>query len=183
MITLSPFTRQSFNSNFTRNTKKTVSTYRHKLRTYFTFPSQEISNTWRGASEIVAKFFFTGNTIVKNIVDVYITSSTNYCACITWPNGTDSVARFKLWNNVGEILYAPDYALQRIPSEFNIEIWSTNNNPIILNAEEFFLSILLNPSSCICEKPIRKIHIDGSGILDERGRIILDEGGNTLQPE
>lgn len=145
MVSLQPFIRQNFATTPRFNRHKVYTPYRHKLRTKIYLPCLDIINVWRGASEVVAKFFFNSNqtTILLNGNKTIIS---NFCPCITWRTGAETIARYKLWQNVGEILYVPLYTGQLIPSgEFQIEIWNVQTAIIYIGGESFDLPTLVNP--------------------------------------
>ena len=96
-----------------------------KLQTYLQLPAFSIDVTWRGASEIVKKFNFD---LDKNISLIHFLaeapSNPNYVACVSWKPTTETIVRYKLWQDVGEILYVPLYSGQTIKKNFAIEIWN-----------------------------------------------------------
>lgn len=103
-----------------------AASYSGKLRTYLTFPAINIANTWRGASEIVAKYNFSLDA-KTSILNLFTTAPTdaNFVACISWKPTSDTIVRYRLWSDVGEILWVDDYDGQTINEEFAIEIWNT----------------------------------------------------------
>lgn len=143
MVTLQPFRKQNFAAIDRIRSSKVITPYRHKLRTQFYLPCLEIPNIWRGASEIVAKFtFLSGQTTLFSGTQTWFT---NFCPCVTWRIDDSTIRRFKLWKDVGEILYVPMYAGQTLPAKFEIEIWNTNTPFIYVGGEHFDLPILVNP--------------------------------------
>lgn len=104
----------------------------HKLTrasTYFTIPSFNVDVTWLGYSELVAVFDYTStnNFSIKPIASL-LPISPNYLACVVWVDSSYNVHRYKLWEDVGEVLFfdVPVYTEQRIKKHFRIEIWNTN---------------------------------------------------------
>jgi hypothetical protein len=120
--------------------------YLRKLRTKITLPEiLIIDNVWRGASEIV-KIFRLTYTNGLSLLNIVPSSNANYCACVAWRVGTE-VFRYKLWKNIGEILYAEDYTGQCVGTEFDIEIWNTNNAILHGGGDIIYLSQLTLPTS------------------------------------
>ena len=112
------------------NKVRQKSTYVTKLPYFFSIPTFSLENTWKGASEILQKYYFT---LEKNfsILDQNIVPDGNYIPCIAWKPTVDTIVRYKLWNHDEGLLYAPLYTGQTINKNFYLEIWSTNNNPIV----------------------------------------------------
>lgn len=100
-----------------------------RASTYFTIPSFDVDVTWLGYSELVAVFNYTSanNFSIKPIASL-LPISPNYLACVMWADSSHNVYRYKLWEDVGEILFfdVPIYTEQRIKKHFRIEIWNTN---------------------------------------------------------
>jgi hypothetical protein len=123
--------------------------YLKKLRTKITLPEILIENNiWRGASEIVRiyKGSFTENLSFTNIIP---SSNANYCACISYKPTADTIVRYKLWEDVGEILYVPVYNGEFIGANFEIEIWNTPDAILHGGGDSFYTSQLVVPTS-IC---------------------------------
>jgi hypothetical protein len=99
------------------------STYLNKRFYIIYLPTFSTDATWRGSSEIVKEFLYTLDT---NISFLKITqpSDPNFVACIAWKPTSNTIVRYKLWQNVGEILYVPLYNGEKIPAIFSIEIWN-----------------------------------------------------------
>lgn len=182
------FVRSRQSVSYTLPTRGNATLFSRKIRTKLVLPAEEITNTWKGSSEIVRIFSYS-NTEKLSIINAIYNGIPNYVPVVAWSNGDGTKTRYKIWWDVGEILYLPHYTGQIIPLGFDIEIWTTNNNPIVLDNEELYLSkMILNTSAlCICllqeHNFLRVTTPSGTGILDENGNIILDEGGNTIQPE
>lgn len=181
MVSLQPFIRQNFATTPRFNRHKTYTPYRHKLRTKFYLPCLDIVNVWRGASEIVAKFFFETDETIALFSGTKAFIS-NFCPCITWRTGAEEIARYKLWQNVGEILYVPLYSGQIIPTgEFQIEIWNINAPIIYVGGETFDLPRLVNP---IC--PVSSLGRftpcvrDIAYIRNQDETIVLNEDGRPI---
>lgn len=133
-MSLSPsypvFTRRKYTASLhdTQRSIDAASVVVRKLGTYLTIPSFSINATWRGASEIIAKFNFslTANFTISRIIE-----QENFCACISWKPTSTTIVRYKLWKDVGEILYVPLYNGEKIGNNFSIEIWNIQpTNPI-----------------------------------------------------
>jgi hypothetical protein len=100
-----------------------------KLGTYFEIPAFSIPNPWKGASEIVLRFDYeiSNFTFFNPFVDSRY-DDINFCPVISWFSAPEVITRYKLKSNVGEILWLPEYAGQKINnSSFYIEIWNTDN--------------------------------------------------------
>jgi len=182
MVSLQPFIKQNFAATNRIRSSKVITPYRHKLRIKFYLSCLELANTWRGASEIVAKFFFNSNTNV-NLFSGTQTWFTNFCACVTWRIDDETIVRYKLWQNVGEILYVPFYGGQTIPNEFQIEIWNTNVPITYVGGESFDLSTLVNP---ICPLSVSSLGsfipciFDIQYIRNEDNSIVFNTDGKPL---
>lgn len=182
------FTRSRHGIGYTKPNGGRQQLFLRKLRTKLILPAEQITNTWRGASEIVRKFKYISLEPLT-FLDFFVEPPYTYVAVVEWDNGDLTKTRYKLWNGVGEILYVPNYNGQIIPTTFAIEIWNINVPTVVIDLEEIYLSKLILSEmdlyTCALEENNR-LHVitsSGSGILDELGNIILDEGGNTLQPE
>jgi hypothetical protein len=116
-----------------------VASFVGKIRKIIQTPEYDVTCVWRGASEIVKILVFT-STLKISLSD--ITPSTDFCACISWKEG-GQVIRYKLWNNVGEILYVPLYAGQRVAATFNLEIWN------VADVESFSFQFISRTSELI----------------------------------
>ena len=127
------------------------STFSGKLRTYVTFPEISIANTWRGASEIIAKYNFTLDKRFS-ITELFSSApfGVNFIACISWKPTEETIVRYRLWKDLGEILYVEDYDGQRINGDFAIEIWNTPDTLIKGGPFSLRLSTLVLPSD-FCE--------------------------------
>jgi hypothetical protein len=102
-----------------------------KLRTYYEIPAFSVENVWRGASEIIYRFDFPiGLVSLLNKFPITPPAGTNFCAVVAWmEEGEEFFNRYKLWENVGEILWLPLYNREKInASEFYIEIWNTDTS-------------------------------------------------------
>lgn len=84
--------------------------------------------------------------------------ATNFCLAIRTPiNDGDglNVTRYKLWSNVGEILYFPLYTGQVIQGPFAFEIWTTGHAKVELDLPfDIILSLLADPGEiAFCCQP------------------------------
>lgn len=95
-----------------------------KQRTVLYLPDFSVASNWRGASEIVKEFRFSLDNN-PSIIRIEKPTNPNFVACIAWKPTSETIVRYKLWEDVGEILYVPLYSGQRFSSNFSIEIWST----------------------------------------------------------
>jgi hypothetical protein len=78
----------------------------------------------------------------------------NFMMAIRWEeNGV--VSRYKLWEDIGEVLYYPLYSGQRIGLNAVFEVWSIETSAGYLNpvAKTLYTSVLLFASGCECTLP------------------------------
>lgn len=79
---------------------------------------------WKGASQLIAQF----NLSLSNNFTIPTLPSgagRDFCLCIRHRIGTTPF-RYKLWSDVGEILYTPQqYISAIIKKNFTLEVWST----------------------------------------------------------
>jgi hypothetical protein len=94
-----------------------------KKHTVLYLPEFSVNTVWRGASEIVKEFLYElANSI--SIVRRSTPANANFVACIAWKPTSNTIVRYKLWEDVGEILYVPLYNGEKIGTNFSIEIWN-----------------------------------------------------------
>lgn len=108
------------------------SNYIHKLLTYINIPIFDLVNPWKGASEIIKRFDYNiGNiTLLTPIVKP---DEVNFCPVLSWFSAPEVITRYKLWDDVGEILYLPVYNGEKITANnFCIEIWNTDTTEYIV---------------------------------------------------
>lgn len=118
--------RELYTIDNTNRRLRVLSSWVTKRSTYITFPAFAIANVWRGASEIVREFKFAlaNKTSIINLF-TEAPAGANFCPCIAWKPTSDTIVRYKLWEDVGEILYVPLYNGETINSDFSVEIWNT----------------------------------------------------------
>lgn len=119
-----------------------------RTRGYITLPTFSIVNTWLGYSDIVVAFNFTcdHNFCLKSFITL-VPLNPNYALFIMWIDSTNTVHRRALWQDVGEVIYStiPDYTNEVVGKNFRLEVWSTNNTPIVSNDSiTFYTSVLGN---------------------------------------
>ncbi len=119
------------------------------VATYVAVPTFSYTGiSWKGASEVVTQFNFTAskNFVLKNRPAV--PSGVNYCLCIRYRVGS-VVYRWKLWQEVGEVLNVPLYNGEVIKKNFVLEIWNTKNVTSVTNAAAFNIitSVISVPSN------------------------------------
>lgn len=97
-----------------------------RTQTYWTLSSFSVDCEWLGYSTIVAAFDFVATNNFSLPLDYDIPSNPNFCPCIMWVDEDYTVYRYRLWGNVGEVMWfsAPLYSGQLIKKNFRIEIWS-----------------------------------------------------------
>lgn len=109
------------NSPKPRNREKAG--YLSKRLTTLYLAGFSVATTWRGASEIVLELRYALGFNFSFLL-VAPPSNPNFCACIAWKPTADTIVRYKLWEDVGEILYVPLYNGELIGGNFSIEIWN-----------------------------------------------------------
>lgn len=83
---------------------------------------------WPGASYIVARGVVQVGSIWSFVVPV-TKPSTSFVACIKWTEAGSVVRRYKLWENVGELLSYPLYNGELIPAaDVILEVWCVNGS-------------------------------------------------------
>lgn len=128
--------------------------YYKKIGSRILLPTETIDWTWYGASDIVLLYRIEAS-FQFSLLD--ITKSNDYVACVSWITDGTTVHRYKLWQDVGEILYAPLYTGQYIGEDFLIEIWNVQlphwGDTSSFTIEGFYLysSNLVLQLSCCCE--------------------------------
>ena len=126
--------------------KRFASNYVKKTANFIVLPAFNIPNTWYGASHIIAKYKYTISNKFS-ILKLPARPNDTFCLALTFgatPN------RYKLWQNIGEILYVPLYSSEIIDSSFNLEVWNTFNNANAINSSSLIIdiSILSIPDIC-----------------------------------
>lgn len=165
-----PFRRQISPATYTKRSRGTLASYKHKLNTFVEVPSLVFPCVWRGASEIVAKLNFTIATNLSFFDNVPL--NPDYCAVISWRVDSNTIARYKLWEDVGEILYLDLYNGQTIGSEPSIEIWNTKDS-LFATIEGFRLktSELIIPS-CSCDNDDHVVALAWSQCTDNTFNLV-----------
>lgn len=98
---------------------------------YFLLPAfAPVSDvTWRGASEVVKQFNYSATenfTLARCPVKPaqgILPGGVGYVLCIKYRVG-ETVFRYKLWEDVGEVLNVPLYAGEVIKKNFCLEVWT-----------------------------------------------------------
>lgn len=79
---------------------------------------------WKGASQLLVQY----NITLPSVVTLPVLpngAGRDFCLCIRWRVGTTPY-RFKLWQNVGEVLYPPTlYVNEIVKSYATLEVWTT----------------------------------------------------------
>lgn len=126
-----PFSRERYEGvkdTSLLRTKSYAKTVR-KLKSYYEIPAFSIINVWRGASEIVFRYDFPNGLLsLLNAFPLEKPVNANFVPVLAWREGDDQFFhRYKLWEDVGEILWLPVYNKEKVKaSTFYIEIWNTN---------------------------------------------------------
>lgn len=103
-----------------------------RTQAFITLPAFSVTYTWNGFSDIVAAFNFEApNNFSLKLNDVPMGNNPNYLLCVSWRTAAGGMFRYKLWSNVGEVLYfmISNYSGQLIKGNFRLEIWSVNQIP------------------------------------------------------
>lgn len=93
--------------------------------------SLTVPTPWLGASYIVGEFTFTTSrsTIITMLSGKPITPQ--FCLALRCINDDLTVDRYKLWQDVGELLHVPLYAKQPLKKTFTVEVWTVEDQPSI----------------------------------------------------
>lgn len=101
-------------------------------RSFVFLPVFTYNVNWSGASEIITQFNYTAE---RNFVlprGVVKPEDANFVAAIKWVDEDENVFRYLLWQDSDLVLNAPLIkANNKIGSEFTIEIWNLNNEPVV----------------------------------------------------
>lgn len=109
---------------------------------------------WNGASQRITQWNYasTNNFVLVEMPEA--PEDPDFCLCIAYRRG-DNVYRYKLWENVGEVLNVPLYTGQVIKKNFSLEVWSTEST----NEVNLTTPILLSSS-------IRAVMTDTEGLYE-----------------
>lgn len=123
---------------------------------------------WPGSSYVVARVIITLDESWSIITPVLYPTEFNACAVIRWVAVDDTVQRYKLWEDVSEVLAYPLYAGEPIPAgTVALEFWCVNDGLSTMTLpEDWYLETskltlpsnyndttlsVLTQSSAICE--------------------------------
>lgn len=81
---------------------------------------------WLGASFIAYQFSGTVTGPFGIVVPITPPTNPTFCLCVSWIDG-DEVTRYKLWDDVDEVLDYPLYTGQTIPATFRLECWTVSS--------------------------------------------------------
>lgn len=102
---------------------------------------------WKGASEIATQFNYAASQqfVLRNRPAK--PAGVNYCLCVSYRVG-NTVYRWKLWENAGEVLNVPLYGGQVIQPNFVLEVWTVLNVTIVTNAAalRLFSGVVIIPT-------------------------------------
>lgn len=145
--------------------------YLSKCLNYIHIPQFNMENiSWLGASSIQLKFNYHLPTSFTLPVKFVVPENTSFCPVIRYDVGGIPI-RYKLWNNVGELLYVELYDGQLIYKDFYIEIWNVKDVNILNNESPIIL-----PTSRL-KKPNLSL---GRYLCNEFDSTGNDESGNIL---
>lgn len=134
---------------------------------------------WSGASYVVARLIIQMGFLWSFRVPV-IPPSDTFVAAIRWTEGEGIVRRFKLWQNIGELLSYPLYSGELIPAANAVlEIWSVEgeNTAEILTEWTPMITLLELPDTC-CDQESTLYALDAMCLTHEPP--ITDNYGNNL---
>src|SRR5437660_5135998 len=117
--------------------KRFASNYVKKTANFIVLPAFNIPNTWYGASHIIAKYKYTISNKFS-ILKLPARPNDTFCLALTFGIGP---YRYKLWQNVGEILYVPLYTSEIIDSSFNLEVWNVTGQLLAINPGSLVIDI------------------------------------------
>lgn len=122
--------------------------YRRMWHNYIILPAFTVDTTWLGASRIVKTFNYTITSKLSFPLLPTPPDNCNFCLCISWIED-DEVVRFKLWEDVGELLYVDLYDHRTIPTNFTFEIWSCTDETDATMSSDLMIynSILVRPTT------------------------------------
>jgi len=102
-----------------------------RTQSYIVLPTFSVSTVWFGYSDIIASFNYEGpNNFSLQINREILPVTTTYLLCISWTDTNYVMHRYKVWQNVGEVIYfpCPLYTGQKIGKNFRFEIWSVSQS-------------------------------------------------------
>lgn len=110
------------------------------------------ASTWAGASTILAQYsisndyWFSFKTPIRAFGENFVLAIRYYDA------ENDVIVRYKLWEDVDEILFYPVYAGERIGLNAVLEVWSvdTTDAPVLSDDYTFYTSVLSFPPQQLC---------------------------------
>jgi hypothetical protein len=135
----------SFAITPTDRRQKVSGDYIRKINNNVVIPQFNLGSfAWLGSSYIV-RHFFCNLPSSFTLLELPAPNLT-FCATIRY-DVAEVPTRFKLWENVGELLYIPLYNGEVIHKDFFIEIWTINSGDDIVNETPLILQIsrLLKP--------------------------------------
>lgn len=91
--------------------------------------------TWTGVSAFLRNAP-VGNTVGINLVPLAEPLSSAYIICISYPISATQSVRYKLWEDVGEVLSAVLYTGQYIGPGAYLELWTVEDSPSSIEIEE-----------------------------------------------
>lgn len=100
-----------------------------RTQAFITLPSFSVTTIWGGYSDIVAAFNYEGPNNFSFVPTTLPTPiNPGYLLCVMWKDSIGNTHRYKMWENVGEVLYfsVPNYSGQLIKKNFRFEIWSVS---------------------------------------------------------
>lgn len=114
-----------------------------------TIPAFDVTFPWSGASIRILEFTFNLVQSVSILLPYQVPLLPSFCLAVRDMQGN----RYKLWNNVGEILHFPAYLGESFPTGvFFVEVWSVLGSLNALNTDDivFQMSIQTPESISMC---------------------------------
>lgn len=116
-----------------------------RTSTFITLPAFSIVNTWLGYSDIVGAYNFEAPNAFSLKGAVVVPNDANYSLAIMWEDENRNVNRYFIFLNDDSVFYFQPilYTDQLIENNFRLEVWSTNNTPIVnIESITFYTSVL-----------------------------------------
>jgi hypothetical protein len=102
---------------------------------FITFPALYISvGSWTGVSAF-QKVAALNNSTAIGLTPFVEPPNSSCIISVSYPVGLNKSVRYKLWEDVGEVLLCPLYTGQRIGPGAYFELWSVEGAPIIATAD------------------------------------------------
>ena len=133
-------------------------------------PYFSLASTWGGVSAMLARYAI-GNLNPFTVKRPIVQPNETFIAAISWAEDP-YVYRYKVTENIGEVLYFPVYVQERIGANAYIEIWSVASEPLAAIGANWELRVsnLVLPTLC---EPCQE---------NEESQILVQAYPQTLPP-